>query len=101
MNPKPMTTQYKTLIVLTFLIGVFFLTKYIYQAWPRYDLKESLYQDYWDLTSDRGFCQHIVIDPCKNISIFVGWTRAGKKECEKMATTTINICYVREKIRIK
>lgn len=39
---------YKTLIIITAGISLFFFGRYVYQKWPRYEWKESIFHADWN-----------------------------------------------------
>ena len=95
-----MTPFYKTLIVISTLISLFFFGKWGYKVWPRYDIKKGIadYSHYSDIFG-KEFC-----DNKKYLDCF-----CQPKKVEKPTTTIIYswgygfeelTCYTKEKVRI-
>ncbi len=101
-----------TLIVITFLIAVFFMGKYIWEVWPRYGIKESI------LTNSEGFKVYCYIEPhwdAGNCYTETSWFQkqtfnnneivSGGVLEERMKNVVQffcegNTCYIKEKVRI-
>jgi hypothetical protein len=109
-NNKFMSKAYKILIVCTFLIGLFFLGKYIWVKIPRYEWQKRIWiaeGNIWPMSGvfDKNcYCQEVEIKDCE-----YNWTKTeytgdsiifheAKELCTKPITKII--CYIKEKVRI-
>ncbi|MCK5022783.1 MAG: hypothetical protein KAS04_01285 [Candidatus Aenigmarchaeota archaeon] len=110
-----MKTKYKICIILTFLIAIFFLGKWVNEVRPKYEWQESIYVannvvDYWSLYND-DFCEEIeyinseikYVDAdanCDNAILVLNNPLESSKKCLFENKVTIKVCYKKEKVRI-
>lgn len=85
-----MNNIYKTLIVLTFLICSFFLAKYEYTVWPRYEWREKIviydyFSDDYENIKKCDYGQKHCEDYCQDITIkYENRIKISEEEWDKL-----------------
>ena len=86
-----MEIKYKILIILTFLIASFFFMKWVYVAWPRYEIREYFENPVSCLVlTNHNECR-IIRDWPSHIDDFFP---VEEFYCERYT------CYIKEKVRV-
>ena len=93
-----MNNFYRTLIVATALISVFFFMKWVYEVWPRYEVQERIEEmisyDYWDAE----YCQMFQEERCFDV---VDWG-TGEEVTDPDYCIEVERfdCYYRDEVRV-
>lgn len=115
MNIKKLDT---TLLIITTVIAIFFFGKWINEVRPRYEFKETLtttnrlYYNTYEHDYGEEFCQDVEYSYLQSETVEVEEDCLGdisimysddglEKYCTNEQKGKINVCYKKEKIRIK
>lgn len=85
-----MSNLYKSLIVFTALVSLFFLSKWVYHVWPRYETRETI-----TIFEDYEFLKRPSI--LANCTYLTSWKSDDECFCQKIEGATA--CYMSEKVR--
>ena len=78
-----MEKTYKNLIIITFLIAAFFMARWVWNAWPRYEWQEKIIEKRCSMDS-------------------ICWGLGGESDCFQQENEGGEVfCYIKEKVRIK
>ena len=92
-----MKKLYQILIILTFLIALFFLCKWVNSIIPRYEWKERI--EILEVGDEINFKENSEIFCSNTISVYKYLRKAKYRFVYNNGN--IGVCYIKEKIRIK